>query len=42
LAPFSLHVSTSEAMAAQRSPPSSPEANIAFFRLRQIGRMPAP
>ena len=34
LTPFSLHVSTSEAMQAQRSPPSSPEANNAFFRLK--------
>ena len=32
--PFILQVSTSEAMAAQRAPPSSPLANSAFLRLR--------
>jgi hypothetical protein len=34
-----LQVSTREATAAHLAPPSSPEANSAFFLLRQIGRM---
>jgi hypothetical protein len=37
--PLSLQVSTREATAAHLAPPSSPEANSAFFLLRQIGRM---
>jgi hypothetical protein len=34
-----MQVSTTEATAAHLAPPSSPEANSAFLRLRQIGRI---
>jgi hypothetical protein len=33
-----MHVSTGEAMAAQRVPPLSPLASIAFLRLGRIAR----
>jgi hypothetical protein len=34
-----MHVSTSDAAAHHRAPPSSPEANKTFFLLRHTGRM---